>query len=74
VRKVCTEYHLPYLTFTPTFSVCPSHGYLSGEKETCPICMEACEIYSRVVGYLRPVKQWNLGKQEEYKERRVFSF
>jgi ribonucleoside-triphosphate reductase len=74
VRKVCTEYHLPYLTFTPTFSVCPSHGYLSGEKETCPICMEACEIYSRVVGYLRPVKQWNLGKQEEYRGRRVFTF
>jgi ribonucleoside-triphosphate reductase len=74
VRKVCTEYHLPYVTFTPTFSVCPSHGYLGGEKETCPICMEACEIYSRVVGYLRPVKQWNLGKQEEYRGRRVFSF
>ncbi len=74
VRKVCTEYHLPYVTFTPTFSVCPSHGYLSGEKDTCPICMEACEIYSRVVGYLRPVKQWNLGKQEEYKGRKVFSF
>ena len=74
VRKVCTEYHLPYVTFTPTFSVCPSHGYLSGEKETCPICMEACEIYSRVVGYLRPVKQWNLGKQEEYRGRKVFSF
>ncbi len=74
VRKVCTEYHMPYVTFTPTFSVCPSHGYLSGEKETCPICMEACEVYSRVVGYLRPVKQWNLGKQEEYRGRRVFSF
>jgi ribonucleoside-triphosphate reductase (formate) len=74
VRKVCTEYHLPYVTFTPTFSVCPSHGYLSGEKEKCPICMEACEVYSRVVGYLRPVKQWNLGKQEEYRGRKVFSF
>ncbi|HET6461432.1 MAG TPA: ribonucleoside triphosphate reductase [Syntrophales bacterium] len=74
VRKVCTEYHLPYVTFTPTFSVCPSHGYLSGEKERCPICMEACEVYSRVVGYLRPVKQWNLGKQEEYRGRRVFRF
>ena len=74
VRKICTTYHLPYLTFTPTFSVCPSHGYINGEKETCPICMEPCEVYSRVVGYLRPVKQWNLGKQEEFKGRRAFSF
>jgi len=74
VHKICTKYHLPYLTFTPTFSVCPSHGYLVGEEEKCPTCMEPCEIYSRVVGYLRPVKQWNLGKQEEFKERRVFNF
>jgi len=74
VKKICTSYHLPYLTFTPTFSVCPSHGYLNGEEATCPICMEPCEVYSRVVGYLRPVKQWNLGKQEEFRGRRVFSF
>ena len=72
VRKVCTNYHLPYLTFTPTFSVCPSHGYLSGEKETCPTCHEHCEVYSRVVGYLRPVKQWNKGKQEEFAMRKVY--
>ncbi|MFA4915789.1 MAG: ribonucleoside triphosphate reductase, partial [Syntrophales bacterium] len=69
VRKICTQYHLPYLTFTPTFSICPSHGYLSGEMKTCPRCEEPCEIYSRVVGYLRPVKQWNKGKQEEYNLR-----
>jgi len=74
VKKICTNYHLPYLTFTPTFSVCPSHGYLNGEIQTCPICQESCEVYSRVVGYLRPIKQWNLGKQEEFRERRVFSF
>jgi ribonucleoside-triphosphate reductase len=74
VHKICTKYHLPYITFTPTFSVCPSHGYLSGEKAKCPVCMEPCEVYSRVVGYLRPVKQWNLGKQEEFRERRVFNF
>lgn len=74
VKKICTNYHLPYLTFTPTFSVCPSHGYLNGEMQTCPICQEDCEVYSRVVGYLRPIKQWNLGKQEEFRERRVFSF
>ncbi|MDI6776007.1 MAG: ribonucleoside triphosphate reductase [Syntrophales bacterium] len=74
IRKICTRYHLPYLTFTPTFSVCPSHGYLSGERATCPRCEEPCEIYSRVVGYLRPVKQWNRGKQEEFNLRRVFTF
>ena len=74
VRKICTRYHLPYLTFTPTFSVCPSHGYLSGERATCPRCEEHCEVYSRVVGYLRPVKQWNRGKQEEFHLRRVFTF
>ncbi|MCG6534100.1 MAG: ribonucleoside triphosphate reductase [Syntrophales bacterium LBB04] len=74
VRTICNNYRLPYLTFTPTFSVCPSHGYLSGEKETCPNCRESCEVYSRVVGYLRPVKQWNKGKQEEYHLRQAFNF
>lgn len=72
VHKVCTNYHLPYLTFTPTFSVCPSHGYLSGETASCPTCQEPCEVYSRIVGYLRPVKQWNKGKQEEFAMRRVY--
>jgi ribonucleoside-triphosphate reductase len=74
VRKVCEKYRLPYFTFSPTFSVCPTHGYLAGEQEVCPTCQEACEIYSRVVGYLRPVKQWNKGKQEEYRTREVFHF
>ncbi|MCX5854703.1 MAG: ribonucleoside triphosphate reductase [Deltaproteobacteria bacterium] len=74
IRRICTKYSLPYITFTPTFSVCPSHGYLSGEIEKCPSCGEGCEIYSRVVGYLRPVKQWNKGKQEEFGMRRVFNF
>ena len=74
VKKICTGYHLPYITFTPTFSVCPSHGYLKGEVEICPTCDNACEIYSRVVGYLRPVKQWNKGKQEEFSQRQAFSF
>jgi len=74
IRRICTKYHLPYLTFTPTFSVCPSHGYLKGERELCPECHEPCEIYSRVVGYLRPVKQWNKGKQAEFAQRKVFSF
>ncbi|OPY87937.1 MAG: Anaerobic ribonucleoside-triphosphate reductase [Syntrophaceae bacterium PtaU1.Bin231] len=74
VRKICQSYRLPYLTFTPTFSVCPSHGYLSGENEACPQCQEACEVYSRVVGYLRPVKQWNKGKQVEFDMRKVYQF
>ncbi len=74
VQKICSNYRLPYITFTPTFSVCPSHGYIKGEQEKCPTCAEECEIYSRVVGYLRPVKQWNKGKQEEFISRRVFSF
>jgi len=74
IRTICNNYRLPYLTFTPTFSVCPTHGYLSGEQEWCPRCQEACEVYSRVVGYLRPVKQWNKGKQEEYHLRQVFNF
>jgi ribonucleoside-triphosphate reductase len=74
IKKICTNYHLPYLTFTPTFSICPSHGYLNGEVATCPTCEEACEIYSRVVGYLRPVKQWNKGKQEEFALRKEYRF
>ncbi|MBW1716399.1 MAG: ribonucleoside triphosphate reductase [Deltaproteobacteria bacterium] len=73
VRKICENYHLPYFTFTPTFSVCPVHGYLDGEHEVCPKCGEECEVYSRVVGYLRPVKQWNKGKQAEFKTRRMFA-
>ena len=74
VKKICSGYHLPYLTFTPTFSVCPSHGYIKGEREKCPTCSADCEVYSRVVGYLRPVKQWNKGKQEEFDSRQVFRF
>jgi len=73
VKKICNTYHLPYFTFTPTFSVCTNHGYLNGEQEFCPQCSSPCEVYSRVVGYLRPVKQWNKGKQEEFKIRKVFA-
>lgn len=69
VKKICETYRLPYFTFTPTFSVCPTHGYLSGEHPTCPSCEATCEVYSRVVGYLRPVQQWNKGKKEEFKNR-----
>jgi len=72
VRTVCENYHLPYFTFSPTFSVCPVHGYLNGEQSVCPKCGRECEVYSRVVGYLRPLKQWNRGKQEEFQERKMF--
>jgi ribonucleoside-triphosphate reductase (formate) len=74
VRKVFEKYHLPYITITPTFSICPTHGYLSGEKFTCPKCTieQPCEVYSRIVGYLRPVNQWHAGKQQEFKERKEY--
>jgi ribonucleoside-triphosphate reductase len=69
VRKVCERYRLPYFTLTPSFSICPEHGYLRGELEKCPTCGGNVEVYSRVVGYLRPVKQWNAGKQAEFARR-----
>jgi len=69
IRKVCENYHLPYFTITPTFSVCPEHGYITGEYHKCPKCGAETEVYSRVVGYLRPVKQWNEGKQAEFNLR-----
>lgn len=72
VRKICENFKLPYFTLTPTFSICPEDGYLSGEQHTCPKCGRNAEVYSRVVGYLRPVDQWNIGKQEEFKQRRSF--
>jgi len=72
IKKVVTNFRLPYLTLSPTFSVCPSHGYLSGEQNKCPVCGEETEVYSRVVGYLRPTKQWNSGKQAEFGLRKTF--
>ena len=72
IRKISANYRLPYFTLTPTFSICPSHGYLSGEQDACPECRHETEIYSRVVGYLRPVKQWNNGKQAEFSMRKTF--
>ena len=73
VRKVAGNYRLPYFTLTPTFSVCPTHGYISGEHEACPICERETEVYSRIVGYLRPVKQWNNGKQTEFHMRKTYA-
>ncbi|MEK7562231.1 MAG: anaerobic ribonucleoside-triphosphate reductase, partial [Patescibacteria group bacterium] len=74
VRKVFEKFRLPYITLTPTFSICPTHGYLSGEHFECPQCTvkQPCEVYSRVVGYIRPVQQWHKGKKQEYKERKEY--
>jgi ribonucleoside-triphosphate reductase len=72
IRKISTNFHLPYFTLTPTFSVCPSHGYLNGKQEKCSVCDTETEVYSRVVGYLRPVKQWNNGKQAEFGMRKTY--
>ena len=74
VRKVFEKFRLPYITLTPTFSICPTHGYLEGEHFKCPKCTieQPCEVYTRVVGYLRPVGQFNLGKQQEYRDRKEF--
>ncbi len=72
VKKICTNYKLPYFTFTPTFSICKIHGYIAGEHFKCPKCNEETEVFSRVVGYIRPIKQWNDGKMEEFKTRKNF--
>ncbi len=72
VRTICSNYHLPYFTFSPTFSICPQHGYLNGEAYNCPKCDRKTEVYSRIVGYLRPVSQWNEGKKAEFKMRTTF--
>jgi ribonucleoside-triphosphate reductase len=72
VRKIATTFKIPYFTITPTFSICPDHGYVAGERWKCPTCGKAAEVYSRVVGYLRPVQSWNPGKQEEFKQRREY--
>lgn len=69
IRIICQKFRLPYFTITPTFSVCPSCGYRAGEHPICDKCAAKCEVYSRVVGYLRPVQQWNRGKKEEFRER-----
>ena len=72
VRTICDSYHLPYFTFSPTFSICPVHGYLVGEQPNCPTCQRNTEVFSRIVGYLRPVSQWNEGKKAEFKMRTTF--
>ena len=72
IKTICEKYKLPYFTITPTFSVCPNHGYLSGKVDTCAKCGAENEVYSRVVGYIRPVKQWNVGKKAEFGDRKLY--
>ena len=76
-KMICENFKLPYFTLSPTFSICPEHGYIYGEHKTCPKCeaegkTNVCEVYSRIVGYLRPVDQWNDGKRAEYSDRKLF--
>lgn len=72
VRKIAENYKLPYYTLSPTYSVCKNHGYLAGEVSVCPECGERTEVYSRITGYYRPVQNWNDGKAQEYKDRKVY--
>ncbi len=72
VRKIAENYRLPYYTLSPTYSVCKNHGYIAGEQYTCPVCGGTTEVYSRITGYYRPVQNWNDGKTQEFKERKVY--
>ncbi len=73
IRRICDTYRLPYFTLTPTFSVCSTDGYIAGKVPLCPTCGEETNVYSRIVGYLRPVKQWNVGKKAEFAHRNSYS-
>ncbi len=72
VRKIATNYKLPYYTMSPTYSVCSDHGYITGEQYKCPICGKETEVYSRITGYYRPIKNWNAGKVQEFKMRKTY--
>jgi ribonucleoside-triphosphate reductase (formate) len=72
VRKIAENYRLPYYTISPTYSVCKDHGYLTGEQFTCPKCGNATEVYSRITGYYRPVQNWNDGKAQEFRDRKLY--
>jgi ribonucleoside-triphosphate reductase len=72
VQSIAERYEIPYFTLSPTFSVCQHHGYLKGEQFTCPNCGEEAEVYARIVGYYRPVQNWNQGKKSEYENRKIY--
>lgn len=72
VKKISDNFRLPYYTISPTYSICPNHGYISGEHFDCPKCGEKTEVYSRITGYYRPVQNWNDGKVQEYKDRKEY--
>ena len=72
MRKIAENYKLPYYTLSPTYSVCADHGYLTGEQHTCPHCGRETEVYSRITGYYRPVQNWNDGKTQEFRDRKVY--
>lgn len=72
VRKIAENYRLPYYTISPTYSICEEHGYLAGEQPVCPICGKPTEVWSRITGYYRPVKNWNAGKTQEWHERKTY--
>ncbi|QPG75285.1 hypothetical protein FOA43_002636 [Brettanomyces nanus] len=73
VKMLATGYRIPYITLSPTFSICKNHGYVSGETPKCPKCNESTLVYSRIVGYYRPTKDWNTGKKDEFSKRKYFS-
>jgi anaerobic ribonucleoside-triphosphate reductase len=72
VKTICEKYHLPYFTITPTFSICPNDGYVAGKVTTCEKCGAENDVYSRIVGYIRPVRQWNVGKKAEFSNRQTY--
>jgi ribonucleoside-triphosphate reductase len=72
VKTITDTYKLPYVSISPTYSVCPDHGYIAGEHLTCPVCGKEAEVYSRITGYYRPVKNWNDGKSQEFRDRKVY--
>ena len=72
VKKIASNFKLPYFTLSPTYSVCPEHGYIQGEHFTCPVCGHEAEVYSRITGYYRPVRNWNDGKAAEFASRKTY--
>jgi len=73
VKKIASNYKIPYFTISPTYSICPDHGYIAGEVEECPECGKVTEVYSRITGYYRPTVNWNNGKKEEFKHRETYN-